>query len=974
MSDQNGIFETHLTYGQHNKGLTSYTLNVPEQGIAECWLLLVVRVEHLIDITVPDGFEDIYHGQTRALGASETDYDDLSTINFNVYLKKRSGENDVTVKFSAPTQRLGVNLLAINGVWDKPDVLGNSLQDVTQDDEGMYRSFDRVTVPTHTENVGTLSIALETQLWSGQYGWRYGFYLPRHINTPSNEYTYSGENKLSVKDGWFPHTTSKTTQTNYIGILSRIREEGFQPDGNFYIQGTQKRKGTNTYYTKESKIACCYLTFKKPAGAIIGSGSLLQLGFKSTMADIKGSGQVCGLAFLNAPFQRGALLRLAFYNDVHNVGSGSLLRLGFKYSAKYKGRLLGLSFSSYTMPVEKERTHFTGDGTIGLNKLGYNVSCRIDGRDINVCDLTDQIVVQHEENGAYMLDFTLYKEHKGVEIDLFAWHSKPIELDIRTKQTTKRLFSGYVDVISIDPITDRYMVSCTDRRKLKVNQLPHNIIESIGYTSKAAHGDVFKDNYDELTRRLETVPYSFEYDAWGNWYLTEWTPKWYPDINIGCSNIFKNSPKLTTTASARVLNRVSITLQHQFTREVQRELSCNFTDTLHRTACDYSKYFYPPTTESVRQVIQSSGWVLKSPSLFSFDGLPPAGNYNCWSDRWKQNIVHIWSPIQITTEVEYETDSKGNKILDANGNPKIRSRKVFKKDMTYDYCSAANWIVAKRYLANVSEEVKIDVRSDSSIALYQELKEEMSYNIKVDYNKGDQDWAGGYQGGSAPAGFKDARTKAENSNTVGGTWQYGEYYYDYDNKGRDYNATCLVAIATAYTKILSSHRQNEAVIQAFFYPDCDLRQTHAVNTPNFTGNFKVFGFKHTLNVETRSAETEITYKFIHSNDPVNSGMTPVNVVYRPNSSPNYRYKSRYTWRSNLYPQFTTTEDISSGKYSQDEGFFAKYADGDWSGFKYSMGFRIRMPDIEKAATDNRLVSSNETYKVNIPNSNVKIFI
>lgn len=520
-------------------------------------------------------------------------------------------------------------------------------------------------------------------------------------------------------------------------------------------------------------------------------------------------------------FPRGALLHWAFQNDLRLPQSGALAHFAFAQSKRASGSLLHWAFET-VRPVAKR--HFGASQVIGVG--AYDIRVRIDGRDVDACRLLADMTISHAENQSYLCDFWL-REDVG-EVDVYNWHGKPIEVDVLHDGGVMRLYSGIVDISNFHFSHRRREVKCSDRRLLMINRLPEGRIKAIGYTSQSAHG-AFKDKAAELERRMETVPASFEFDAYGTGYLTPWKPKAIPDRVIGNCQVYRREPRVSVLPVGRAVNRVNIKIASQFMRLWQRDVGFEFnvnSGTVAYNPCSYQWFGLPPEVSAVKSAIEQAGWAYANWRMM---GLEAASVIRCSYSAHGANH-RIWSPVSRKA------------THDENG--KLLAMEVF--DYTNYYAKQAWWDASRRWTQNADEVYSMTLSNAPSIGRYGEIVEELSFAVQHDGK--DEDWGRDYRYAQAvPSGFKQAAN--------------GDFYRDLDNLDDELRQTLQVAYWTAYTKILSSHRENILDIEIKFLPEIDLRHTHRIEHQNFTGNVKVAHFTHDIDFIGRNSQTSVQYKF-----------------------------------------------------------------------------------------------------------------
>ena len=655
------------------------------------------------------------------------------------------------------------------------------------------------------------------------------------------------------------------------------------------------------------------------------------------------SGSLLALAYQQGRTGSGRLLALNLSTTLNWLGTGRLLGLCFRHGQTGVGRLLGLGLATAANPA---RRRFKGSQTIGLSEADYDIVVRIAGLSVPMCELAETMTISHAENQSYLCDFVLRKA-RGL-IDPHQWHGKPIEVDIVTDAETVRLYTGIVDIGRIEFPRRAVVLSCSDRRRLRNNALGRNFLNTVGYTSKSAHGEEFKDQDAELTARLETIPYSFEYDARGIGYLTAWQPKATPDFVMGPCFVYAREPAVTLAPVGRVVNQVNIKFENQYTRQLQRDLRYTFNSGM--TVCEYEAQGLPPKTEQIAQAAKSTGWAFGS---YEVEGLEKAGFYRCLYGNF------FWSPVSSKVSgTKPKTDANGNPVKDQNGNNQVDVTSVTTNDYTKVYARNATWTASKRWVQNITEQFEIVLTNAPSIERYELIEENLSYGVQHKYE--DNGWGKDYQVPQTPIGH--------------GILSNGDYYRDFDNINQgEYAKTMQVALNTGYTKILSSHRQNMLDLQIKLMPHIDLRHTHRIEHPNFKGNVKVASFKHSFDMGSGLGKTEVQYRFYQS--ARHGEITPPPVPSRPSYRGGFTASKQIYLRTMNIPQNSVgnvadsyvgyiTRTVQAAYHSQVLGTFAERREG--------VMFKVLTPEIEKESSDTGTAVQKTGYTVNIPNNPVEI--
>ncbi|EGY53152.1 hypothetical protein [Neisseria shayeganii] len=631
----------------------------------------------------------------------------------------------------------------------------------------------------------------------------------------------------------------------------------------------------------------------------------------------------------------GPVIALGVKTRVLKNGGGALLALGVLQKSIVSGSLLALATRQSRTALQR---CFKGSQTLGLDGLDYDIEVRIGGMAVPMCELAENMSIRHAENQSYLCDFVLRKE-RGL-IDPYQWHGKSIEVDVVTDVRRVRLYTGIVDIGRIEFPRRAVVLQCSDRRKLLNNAMPRSVLNSIGYTSSSAHGNEFKDQDEELRARLETIPASYEYDARGIGYLTPWQPKATADFVMGPCFVYAREPSVTLASVGRVVNQVKIKIENRYSRQLQRDLQYQFFSDCN--VCNYGRYGLPPRTEMVTSAAKGAGWAIGN--LVAV-GLEKEGYYKCSGYR-----EFIWRPVVTrTTSIRPRTDVSGNVVQDQNGNEVMDVASVSVADYTNMYAREASWKASRRWVQNITEVLEITLSNAASIGRYDLLEENMSYAVVHEYQ--DESWGRDYQSPSAPEGF----ARLEN----------GDYYRDIDNTAAgEYDKTLQVALHTAYTKILSSHRDNTLDLQVKMMPDIDLRHTHRIEHPHFKGNAKVYSFVHSFDMAAGIGKTDVTYKFYQSAD--GGAIQPLNVPARKRYAGTPSGNRSIRLGSVLLPAGTVDNA------DQYQGQIMRQRTDRVGDYRETIMFKVITPAIEEGSTDTALVINAHAQNVSIPNDDVEI--
>lgn len=609
---------------------------------------------------------------------------------------------------------------------------------------------------------------------------------------------------------------------------------------------------------------------------------------------------------------------LSFATRLHGTQRRRLAGLAFAGSGRQSGRLAGLAFETGL----RRHLPFGQAADIGA----YALRVRIGGRDIDVCRLMAQMEISHAENQSYLCDFRL-REDAG-EVDVYRWHGKPVEVEVLHAGGSVRIYTGVAD-ISAFHFPRRRTVSCSDRRMLQINRLPPAVVRSVGYTSVSAHGR-FKDLAEEMAARLETVPASFEFDAYGTGYLTAWQPKAVADRTVGRCDVYRREPQLSVLPVGRVLNRVNIRLASQFSRLWQRDVRFSFDSGYH--VCVYHWFGLPPAVADMKAAIERAGWAW---SDWQSTGLEKGGVYQCGKTPW------LWSPV--SRKVLGKKDPASTSIADVSA--------VSVQDFTDYYARSASWSASRRWTQNVDEIYALSLQNAASIGRYGELAEDLHYTVRHEMR--DDEWGRDYRDAQAPPPhFRQAAN--------------GDRYADLADAD-ELRDTVQVAYWTAYTKMLASHRENTLELQVKFLPDIDLRHTHRIDLDYFQGRAKVAGFVHRIDFVRKTGRTDVRYKFFQN--AADGGITPF-VPPPPPAMPPLPAVRRLTRLGTVVLPFGAEPSVDGL-----DGFIVQTVRPpatDRHEIRSRIAFAVTTAAVEKALSDTATVEGSTVREVGIPDGRVAV--
>lgn len=603
--------------------------------------------------------------------------------------------------------------------------------------------------------------------------------------------------------------------------------------------------------------------------------------------------------------------------------------------------------------TKSKKWHFSGD-YYGFKH--FDLSLFINGFEENVCQLIDNIEISRAENENTILKLSLSKNCG--KIDFYQYFSKSILLKIITENNQFLLFKGFINDCNYDIFARKVVITATDEKINNINKLTQSQLNKIGYYSKMLFENDTKE--EEFNHRMESIPYSFFYDVNGNFQLTEWKPKNQADFIINECSISRDIV-VNTLKLGRVVNSFDIDFNFVYYRKIQRDLKMTYTSgyklcytpdcrnygVVSYGVCDYMKsnFVLAPPLSAVQQAVFNSGWAV--------------GNF-------------IYEPIANSQHISCSGRTYGW-IVSNN----------------QDYVQSARWIASKRWVQEINRIYKINLKNQASINLLGEKKDSTQFSIKIELSD-DDNWTQYNCYRQPPQGFY----VAEN----------GDFIQDAGlTMQADFNQAFQYIANYAKTRIYQSHRENQLNFSMQFMPQLALNHTIVLNGKIYKGNSKVSRITHSIDINTRIAQTSIESKFYKgfagdSNIAIPQiSRTPVSGYI--NNETNFFIKWKYQ-NSNSNTGFTISSTNVLGEHSDycetqtgDDGLYGfvllnystggVYIQGTYYQNKGVIGlpydgiervkFAIKTPDVEKESTDKKETTQTINYNIAIPNTYSEVY-
>ncbi len=587
-----------------------------------------------------------------------------------------------------------------------------------------------------------------------------------------------------------------------------------------------------------------------------------------------------------------------------------------------------------------------------FQRMGYEIFAVLGGRDISTI-LHGNLTITIGENDSRTAQFSIVLPVNVY--DLTTYQGKTVKLYVHNAAGVKQVFDGYVDVPTVNVIEEKLTFKCIADRRQLINTKLAATYHTIGYYAKAISGDI-GDVYTKVANRLETIPYSIDFDGSNNYSLNAWAPKTVADYTYGSSAVYRRDPQLILESAAKVVNRVNLTVEYQYQRCHQGEV--NFLWAGDPGACYFLTYGLSMCRrDMVIGAASPGGWTLKG--SIGFQPILPSGNYGAcgmWSTvAFEGEVVpKVESHIQSDGEGGFETVT--SPIKDANGNPVMETNFTSATDYAGLYTFGAQWKVCNRFTQNIKEKYSLTVTAPTSINVYSSKAQDENYTVTAEYDSASWEKFDAFKLGP-PGG-----------------------YVNQDNNRGEFGNTIKAAISRAKTIILESHRDSRIVFQRQLSPELELKHTIALTGKWVRGKGKCFRIVHTVNFSTGEAATEVELAFFRSaasatDSPLTIPTAPVDAIagFTKSITMTSHYGEDYAWLASVNQQ-----RIDNGLpiFLRASGYY-----GNRWAYKPSVSlpgevdsyrtqnpehFVVETPEIPATHRDERILTQSASYTVNIP--------
>lgn len=574
----------------------------------------------------------------------------------------------------------------------------------------------------------------------------------------------------------------------------------------------------------------------------------------------------------------------------------------------------------------------------GCASISWDI--RVGGTKIPINQLVGTIEVLRREDGAALAVFT--KKPGAGSFNATADQGKTVTIDVIDGASVTRVYTGIVDIPTVNLLNESITYSCTDRRRELINNQLAPIKHTIGWYSSAIFGEA-EDTFDEVTSRLETVPKAIDFDAFGVYHLTDLAPKATPDYTLGDGDIYNRSLSLEVTSRADIINKVNIEFDYRFPKLYNWSKFYSWLHPGYTTFCKVLVDGYTLTPrEMVRQAVNSAGWSLAGD--ITFIPTPQPAFYRCGGAG---DPVVAWSPNSMSASTSIALNPDGSQQVDANGNYIYEQTDKVITQIGNIYCLGASFYLSKRWAQTITENYTLTVQAPQSQTKYGVVEKNQRYGLESTYDtsiwESDEDTTHVYT--------TDTITNADTNRSAA-------------------QNTILTALNRAKTTILNSHRDNRIKFVRSIWPEIGLRHTVRLSLSELDAIGKVSGIKHSFDISTRESMTELELTFSQS-----EGSASDTALYVP-SAPTYT-PTQVTTNVTLGNHFG--EDPTQASARNWTGMIGnKFTCSSIGGYsdcgrtQYDEYFVVDTPQVLGEARDNKILYNSATYNVAIPNNNLTI--
>lgn len=638
-------------------------------------------------------------------------------------------------------------------------------------------------------------------------------------------------------------------------------------------------------------------------------------------------------------------LNTELVNGLGEIDLGEGLIISFEDTIEYRDNGDGLiisfedsvvnSVSSYAIIQFEDTVHDASVSTF-LSRNGYYPIFTINGARVPDNQLTGKLTYEHTEDNSALLEFSIIPP-LGVQ-NIFKYQGSTVTCDIQTDDGIYRIFTGFIDIPEIDVMGERITFMCSDNRDEHLMNGDAGASTLYGQYSNTIFG-VASNLKDEMLARISTVPYSLDWDGYGNPHFTSWTPKVTPDYTFINSDVYRTEPTIRFESRAKITNYITIDFNYSYQRFHQDNVSYTWSipyDTAYFLTAGPSLC----SKEMVRQAISNTDWTLIND--IGFTEILPSGFYNV------NGVKIAWSTTQVSGTMVAQTNTNpipgGDPIpvLDANGNQVYTAVATSSTDLADLFCFGAQWSMGKRYSQNIQEQYTITISAPQSIAQYGTITANSSYKL-ADIDNG----------------------AAWDQSKATGT----AFYSDQTLSLSEFNTATVTAINKAKTDILRAHRDTRVTFDIFVRPELDLKHTIELVTTRIQCKGKISAIRHSCSLDfednTGGFTTVELALFRATGSQAETTITPPT---RPTDT--YSASTSAIGLGSHYGEDPTNHPEWNGHIGN---AYITVQDGaylDTRKTDYTESFVVDTPAISDSSRLQRTLIASQSYNIQIPNNNL----
>lgn len=659
------------------------------------------------------------------------------------------------------------------------------------------------------------------------------------------------------------------------------------------------------------------------SGTVIGTGSGPIVALEQDV-QIVGSGSLVGIE------QTITLLE---------TGSGSLVSLEQLTNTTASGSLVAIG-QNVRSTTESSR----------LSRRGHDVAVFIGGYQVPDDDLTDEMSIVFNEDAAASCDFTV-RPTIGVQ-DIAFYYGKTVVVNItKTDNSVHRAFTGIVDVVDFDIITNKTQLTCTDRRKELMNTINGPLSLFGQYDTSLLENYNNNSNTQIIDKLLPYRPYSLDFDSQNQWHYTSWTPKATADITLSDPTVFRRDPSIELINRGRVVNKINITATYTFKRLHNHTVGYTFNTPYTQAGTNFSLVVNSGYTLTTRNAIESAisgtGWPLKDPIVYT--GLPAPGYYGLGPVTWVGDTIRSNTTAVLAGDnVAVITDSNGNTVYTYNNNQTY--------DIAGEHCTVAAWNLVNRWSQDITHKYSLSISNTNSAAVFGEVSKDSSYSFSEDYDSSRWDTFEEYD-----RFFSVGDGSTIDMNSSGTTDVQQNFGLTLSN--------IQSVVEKARTEILSSHRDNKTIVETNILPEVQLHHTVDVNATKVSAKGKVKTYTHSIDFkEPCKTHTMIEIAFYALGAGGSDSSTTIPAV---SDSAVGTVVSAY----GLGAVYGEAPDSTTGSY-RDAGFHGNKFIQNGISTKifstYPTQFIVDSPAIPESLTDGYEFIAADSYNMSIPTGTITI--